>query len=37
MAKEKMAVYFQPETIKKIEQEYKEDNCASKQNLLRKP
>ena len=36
MAKEKMAVYFQPETIKKIEQEYKEDNCASKTEVIDK-
>lgn len=36
MAKEKMAVYFQPETIKKIEQEYKEDNCASKTEFIEK-
>ena len=25
MAKEKTAVYFQPETMRKIEQEYKDD------------
>ena len=31
-----MAVYFQPETIKKIEQEYKEDNCASKTEFIEK-
>ena len=36
MAKEKMAVYFHPETIKKIEQEYKEDNCASKTEFIEK-
>jgi len=36
MAKEKMAVYFQPETIRKIEQEYKEDNCASKTEFIEK-
>ena len=36
MAKEKMAVYFQPETIKKIEQEYQEDNCASKTEFIEK-
>ena len=36
MAKEKMAVYFQPETIKKIEQEYREDNCASKTEFVEK-
>ena len=36
MAKEKMAVYFQPETIKKIEQEYREDNCASKTEFIEK-
>ena len=35
MAKEKMAVYFQPETIKKIEQEYKED-CDSKTEFIEK-
>lgn len=37
MAKEKTAVYFQPETMRKIEQEYKDDNCASKQSSLKKP
>ncbi len=36
MAKEKMAVYFQPKTIKKIEQEYQEDNCASKTEFIEK-
>ena len=36
MAKEKMAVYFHPQTIKKIEQEYKEDNCASKTEFIEK-
>lgn len=36
MAKEKMAVYFQPETIKKIEQEYREDNCSSKTEFIEK-
>lgn len=36
MAKEKMAVYFQPETIKKIEQEYQGDNCASKTEFIEK-
>ena len=36
MAKQKMAVYFQPETIKKIEQEYREDNCASKTEFIEK-
>ncbi len=36
MAKEKMAVYFQPETIRKIEQEYREDNCASKTEFIEK-
>ncbi len=36
MAKEKMAVYFRPETIKKIEQEYQEDNCASKTEFIEK-
>ena len=36
MAKEKMAVYFHPETIMKIEQEYKEDNCASKTEFIEK-
>ena len=43
MAKQKMAVYFQPEIIKKIEQEYHEDwdhmkmwGLVRKQNLLRK-
>lgn len=35
MAK-KMAVYFQPKTIKKIEQEYQEDNCASKTEFIEK-
>ncbi len=36
MAKHKMAVYFQPETIKKLEQEYREDNCASKTEFIEK-
>lgn len=36
MAKEKMAVYFQAETIKKIEQEYREDNCSSKTEFIEK-
>ena len=36
MAKTRMAVYFQPETIKKIEQEYREDNCASKTEFIEK-
>ena len=36
MAKQKMAVYFQPEIIKKIEQEYHEDNCASKTEFIEK-
>lgn len=36
MAKEKMAVYFQPETIMKIEQEYQGDNCASKTEFIEK-
>ena len=36
MAKQKMAVYFQSETIKKIEQEYREDNCASKTEFIEK-
>ena len=36
MVKQKMAVYFQPETIKKIEQEYREDNCASKTEFIEK-
>lgn len=36
MAKEKMAVYFQPETIKKIEQEYREYNCSSKTEFIEK-
>ncbi len=36
MAKEKMAVYFQQETIKKIEQEYREDNCSSKTEFIEK-
>lgn len=36
MAKEKMAVYFQPETIKKIEQKYQGDNCASKTEFIEK-
>lgn len=36
MAKQKMAVYFQPETIKKIEQEYQRDNCSSKTEFIEK-
>lgn len=36
MSKEKMAVYFQPETMRKIEQEYKDDNCASKTEFIEK-
>lgn len=36
MAKQKMAVYFQPEIIKKIEQEYHKDNCASKTEFIEK-
>lgn len=36
MAKQKMAVYFQPETIKKIEQEYQEDNCSSRTEFIEK-
>ena len=36
MAKEKRAVYFQPETMRKIEQEYKDDNCASKTEFIEK-
>lgn len=36
MAKEKMAVYFQPETMRKIEQEYREDNCSSKTEFIEK-
>ena len=36
MAKEKMAVYFQPETKRKIEQEYKGDNCSSKTEFIEK-
>lgn len=36
MAKEKMAVYFQPDTMRKIEQEYKDDNCASKTEFIEK-
>ena len=36
MAKEKMAVYFQPETIRKFEKEYHEDNCASKTEFIEK-
>ena len=34
--KRKMAVYFQLETIKKIEQEYREDNCSSKTEFIEK-
>ena len=36
MAKTRMAVYFQPETIKKIEQEYRKDNCSSKTEFIEK-
>lgn len=36
MSKEKMAVYFQPETMRKIEQEYREDNCSSKTEFIEK-
>lgn len=36
MAKEKVAVYFHPETIMKSEQEYQEDNCASKTKFIEK-
>ena len=36
MAKEKMAVYYQPETMRKIEQEYREDNCSSKTEFIEK-
>ena len=36
MAKEKTAVYLQPETMRKIEQEYKDDNCASKTEFIEK-
>ena len=36
MAKEKMAVYFHPEKIMKSEQEYQEDNCASKTEFIEK-
>ena len=36
MAKEKTAVYFQTETMRKIEQEYKDDNCASKTEFIEK-
>ena len=36
MAKEKVAVYFHPEKIMKSEQEYKEDNCASKTEFIEK-
>ena len=36
MAKTRMAAYFQPETIKKIEQEYREDNCSSKTEFIEK-
>ena len=36
MAKEKMAVYFHLETMRKIEQEYKDDNCASKTEFIEK-
>ena len=36
MAKKRMAAYFQPETIKKIEQGYRGDNCASKTEFIEK-
>ena len=36
MAKEKTAGYFQPETMRKNEQEYKDDNCASKTEFIEK-
>ena len=36
MAKQKMAVYFQPETIKNLEQVFREDNCASKTEFIEK-
>ena len=36
MAKEKEAVYFHPEKIMKSEQEYQEDNCASKTEFIEK-
>ena len=36
MAKAKMAVYFQPETMRKIEQEYRGDNCSSKTEFIEK-
>ena len=36
MAKTRMAAYFLPETIKKIEQEYREDNCSSKTEFIEK-
>ena len=36
MAKEKMAVYFQPETMRKIEHEYRGDNCSSKTEFIEK-
>ena len=36
MAKEKVAVYFHPEKIMKSEQEYQEDNCASKTEFIEK-
>lgn len=36
MAKEKMAVYFQPETLKKISEEYRNDNCSSKSEFVDK-
>lgn len=36
MTKEKMAVYFHPETMRKIEQEYREDNCSSKTEFIEK-
>lgn len=34
--KKKIAVYFQPETMRKIEQEYRGDNCASKTEFIEK-
>ena len=36
MAKKRMAAYFQPETIKKIEQGYRGDNCSSKTEFIEK-
>lgn len=34
--KGKMAVYFQPETLKKISEEYRNDNCSSKSEFVDK-